>query len=355
MRVLSIASSLAHGGAETVLVDLVLGLSEHEHHVAHSTVTRGLTVHDPFLRRLARIGVPCHDVALDAIRDSRELRRFLADFQPDVVLFHWWGRDCLREWVDEARAVGLGRRPSFVCVLHHSGLPAPPGYDHYVLVTHTQMQHVPAGADVRVIHNGVDLARFRRSARRTRSGDRMVVGRVSRLSPDKVPLDWVRTAASYRLPRARFVIAGDGPLAPALREDVAALGVQDDFELPGYVERARVPALLQGFDVFCHVTSTAVESHPLALLEALAAGVPIVAESRGGIPEIVTHGVNGLLASSTHEIGDHLHALRRDDALREHLSLGARRTAPKFSLARQLAAYRRLLAEIDQTRRAVAA
>ena len=125
--------------------------------------------------------------------------------------------------------------------------------------------------------------------------------------------------------------------------------LEDHFELPGYVERERVPALLEGFDVFCHVTSTAVESHPLALLEALAAGVPIVAESRGGIPEIVTHGVNGLLASSTHEIGDHLHALRRDDALREHLSLGARRTAPKFSLARQLAAYRRLLAEIDQS------
>jgi glycosyltransferase involved in cell wall biosynthesis len=180
----------------------------------------------------------------------------------------------------------------------------------------------------------------------------MVVGRISRLSADKIPIDWVRTVAAYGLARTRFVVAGDGPLSDALRDDVNALGLGDRFELPGYVARARVPALLTRFDVFCHVTSTAVECHPLALLEALAAGVPVVAEARGGIPEIVTHGVNGLLASSREEIGEHLHTLRRNDALRTRLSVGARRTAPRFSLAGQLTAYRRLLADIDRERRA---
>lgn len=352
MKVLSIASSLTHGGAETVLVDLALGLSRHEHQVLHSTAARGRVPYRRFLVRLAGAGVRCHDVPLDALCDGRERRRILGDFQPDVVLFHWWGRDCLRTWVDEAPDYDRARRPSFVCVLHHAGIPAPPGYDRYVMVTRTQKEQVPAGSQIRMIPNGVDLSRFRSSGRRTRPRDRMVVGRVSRLSPDKIPVDWVRTAAAYGLPRTRFVIAGDGPLAVSLREDVAALGLDDHFELPGHVGPARVPALLKRFHVFCHVTSTAVECHPLALLEALAAGVPIVAEARGGIPEIVTHGVNGLLASSADEIGDHLHTLRRDDALRERLSLGARRTAPRFSLSRQVAAYRRLLAEIDRERRA---
>jgi glycosyltransferase involved in cell wall biosynthesis len=112
---------------------------------------------------------------------------------------------------------------------------------------------------------------------------------------------------------------------------------------------------LKRFDVFCHVTSTAVECHPLALLEALAAGVPIVAEARGGIPEVVTHGVNGLLASTPGEIGDHLRLLRRDEVLRKRLSMGARGTAARFSLQRQLEAYRRLLAEIGRERRAARA
>lgn len=352
MRVLSIASSLTHGGAETVLVDLALGLSEHTHRVAHASAARGYTAHAPFVRRLARAGVRCHDVPLEGLGEPRERQRLLADFQPDVVLLHWWGRDCLRAWVDDAGAVSPDRRPSFVCVLHHTGLPAPPGYDHYVMVTRSQLPYVPR-ARSRLIHNGVDLGRFR-VARAPRPEGCMVVGRISRLSHDKIPSDWVRTAAAYGLPRTRFVIAGDGPLAGALRDDVAALGLADDFELPGYVARASVPALLRRFDVFCHVTATAVECHPLALLEACAAGVPIVAEARGGIPEIVRHGVNGLLASSTDEIGEHLHALRRDDALRRRLAIGARHAASRFSLARQLAAYRRLLAEIDHERRAAA-
>lgn len=352
MRVLSIATSLTHGGAETVLVDLVLGLTGHEHCVAHSTAVRGRTPHLPFLRSLADAGVPCRDVALETFSDPRARRRFLADFRPDVVLFHWWGRDSLRTWVDDARSAGPDRRPSFVCVVHHNGTPAPRGYDHYVLVTRTQQPWVPPGAAVRIIPNGVDLARFRSPARRPRGDGRMVVGRVSRLSADKIPADWVRTAAAFGLPRTRFVIAGDGLLAPVLRDDVVRLGLEDDFELTGYVDRAHVPALLRRFDVFCHVTSTATESHPLALLEALAAGVPIVAEARGGVPEIVAHGVNGLLAASLGEIGDHLHALRRDQALRETLSRGARRTARRFSLTRQRTAYRLLLAQIDRERRA---
>jgi glycosyltransferase involved in cell wall biosynthesis len=353
VRILSIASSLSHGGAETVLVDLALGLSEHEHRVVHSTATRGAAPHVPFLRRLTRAGVRCDDISFDALATPRGRREILGEFQPDVVLLHWWGRDCVRRWVD-GEGDRARRRPSFVCVLHHAGIPAPSGYDHYVVVTRTQMGQVPAVSDSRVhlIHNGVDLARFRASARRPRAARRMVVGRLSRLSHDKIPVDWLRTAAAYALPQTRFVVAGDGPLLARLREDVVRLGLRDRFTLPGYVARVRVPALLERFDVFCHVTSTAVECQPLALLEALAAGVPIVAEDRGGIPEIVTHGVNGLLASTPREIGNHLHALRRDGDLRRRLSTGARRTAQRFSLRGQLNAYRGLLVDIDRAHRA---
>jgi glycosyltransferase involved in cell wall biosynthesis len=355
VRILSIASSLSHGGAETVLVDLVLGLSGHEHRVVHSTATRGAAPHGPFLRRLTRAGVRCDDISFDALATPRGRHEILGEFQPDVVLLHWWGRDCVRRWVDGDGDPACTRRPSFVCVLHHAGIPAPSGYDHYVVVTRTQMGQVPSVSDrrrVHLIHNGVDLARFRASARRRRATRRMVVGRLSRLSHDKIPVDWLQTAAAYALPQTRFIVAGDGPLLATLREDVVRLGLADRFTLPGYIARGRVPALLERFDVFCHVTSTAVECQPLALLEALAAGVPIVAEDRGGIPEIVTHGVDGLLASTAEEIGGHLHALRRDGALRRRLSTGARRTARRFSLRNQLNAYRRLLVDIDRERRA---
>jgi glycosyltransferase involved in cell wall biosynthesis len=78
----------------------------------------------------------------------------------------------------------------------------------------------------------------------------------------------------------------------------------------------------------------------------MAAGVPIVAESRGGIPEIVVDGENGLLADSIERVGEHLRRLRDDHSLRRRLSRGARATAEKFSLVKQISGYHQLLAEM---------
>jgi glycosyltransferase involved in cell wall biosynthesis len=353
MRLLSLVSSFTHGGAETVLVDLVRGLSEHEHCVAHSSATRGIAPHGPFLDALRQRGIRCVDVVLDTLGAPAGRGRALCGFEPDVVIHHWWGRDSLRPWLTDSQDRPPGRRPHFVCVLHHAGLAAPPGYDRYVLVAEAQRSSLSLlpGAHTHLIPNGVDLRRFRRRSQGVRRGDcPVVVGRVSRLTPDKISMDWVRTAASFGMPGVRFVIAGGGPLLPALRAEVDALGVADRFALPGYVSRQRVPALLETFDVFCHVTATAVECHPLAILEAMAAGLPVVAEARGGIPAIVAHGVNGLLASSPGEIGVLLRRLCGDVSLRDRLAVGARRTARRFSLARQLRSYRRLLAEIEEER-----
>jgi glycosyltransferase involved in cell wall biosynthesis len=318
----------------------------------HSSAVRGIEPHRPFIDILERAGVQCLDIALDALGSENERHRALHEFDPDVVIHHWWGRDSLRPWLRDCLERPLHRRPHFVCVLHHAGIPAPSGYDRYVLVASAQrpaLAHLP-GASVQVVPNGVDRRRFRRSTlTRDRQGP-VVVGRLSRLTPDKITGDWVRTAASFDIPNVRFVIAGSGPLLPVLRKEVEDLNLGSVFELPGYVSRSRVPSLLASFDVFCHVTSSAVESHPLALLESLAAGVPIVAEARGGIPEIVTHGVNGLLASSSGDVGTLLGRLCGDHNLRARLSAGARRTAGRFSLRRQVDGYRRLLAHIDGER-----
>jgi glycosyltransferase involved in cell wall biosynthesis len=352
VKVLSVIESLDHGGAETVLVDLVLGLREHAHRVIHFGSANGVPVHAPFVRALRAARVPCADAHWRCLVDPVARARVLAGFRPDVVLFHWWGKDPWLPWLTAARAGPRAARPAFVCVLHHAGARPAPGYDRYVLVAPNQaadVRHLPR-ARLRRIPNGVDLARFARTRRpaarpRRAGGDPapMVVGRLSNLRQVKVPADWVRTLAGFAVPGTRFVIAGDGPLRTALEADARALGAPGQFVFPGYVPRDRVPALLASFDVFCYATGEAEECHPLALLEALAAGIPIVAEARGGIPAIVRHERNGLLAGSVAEMGSHLHRLRRDPALRARLARGALVTAGRFSLARQLGRYRRLL------------
>jgi glycosyltransferase involved in cell wall biosynthesis len=252
------------------------------------------------------------------------------------VLYHWWGTDTLRPWLDEPGRPTDAPRPVFIAVLHRSGMTAPGGYDAYVLVTPTQREQV-AQVDrerVHVVPNGVDLSRFQTGSAPLAGTRPFTVGRLSNLRPGKIPEDWVRTAWSFGLAGARFVIAGDGPLRPSLEAQAWAVGGQETFRFPGYVPRGDVPRLLATFDVFCYVTSSAVECHPIALLEAAAAGVPIVAESRGGIPDIVDDGVSGLLTEEAAGIGPLLHRLRTDTVLRARLSAGARGVAARFHLRR---------------------
>ena len=330
MRVLSIIETLMHGGAETVLVDLVTRLTEHEHQLVHFSSSHHATVHPWIAQALREAGVP----SIDAPRESWQ-----TDFHPDLVVYHWWGQDPLRAWRDRVHLTPS--RPRFIAVLHRSGVPAPDGFDAYVLVSPTQRSQVAAidSARVHVIPNGVDLSRFPVSGPPTRPSQ-FTVGRISGLRSGKIPESWVQTIAGFGLNNARFVIGGDGDLRSALQRDADRRGVADHVEFTGYVSRNDVPRLLATFDVFCYVTSTAVECHPLALLEACAAGLPIVAQPRGGILDIVTNGANGLLGESNAEIGEHLRRLQHDRPLRDRLPEGARAVAQRFAIERQMERYR---------------
>jgi glycosyltransferase involved in cell wall biosynthesis len=223
---------------------------------------------------------------------------------------------------------------------------APYHYDRYVLVSQTQFDQVRHLEFRRIayIPNGVHLDRFGGAKRKL--SNELVVGRLSTLRDHKIEPEWPQQLASFEVPKSRFVIAGDGELLPQLRANALGTRIGNKFSFPGYIPHSSVPGLLQQFDVFCYSTSTAVECHPLALLEALASGLPIVAQARGGITEIVQHGVNGLLARSTAEIGDHLHRIQRDARLRERLAAGAVRSAQAFSVQRQIGHYRTLLANL---------
>jgi glycosyltransferase involved in cell wall biosynthesis len=350
MKILSVIESMAHGGAESVLVDLVTGLHEHEHRVVHFSSANGIRAAQTFIDTLRRHRVDCADVHWAQLRDDIGRAELLADFSPDVVFFHWWAKDPWMPWVWSLQDEPISRRPAFVCVLHHHGIRVMWGYDRYVLVTRSQLEQVRHVESKRVVvlPNGVDLRRFRKKQRKW--SDELVVGRVSNLNPNKIPPNLPSILASFELPKTKFIIAGDGEVMPKLRASALATRSADQFSFPGYVPRVAVPALLESFDVFCYTTSTAVECHPLALLEALAAGLPIVADARGGIPEIVKHNVNGLLSNSRAEMGAHLNRLRRDEHLRRRLGEGALATARQFSGARQLDAYRALLADIERQR-----
>ena len=121
-----------------------------------------------------------------------------------------------------------------------------------------------------------------------------VVVQIGNLKPQKAPLDFVRVAAivASSFPEVHFVIAGDGPLRKQVEDLADELGIADRFHLPGWWRD--VPALLAATDVA--VLTSRHEGLPRAVVEALAAGVPVVATAVDGTPEVVHDGVNGMLA-----------------------------------------------------------
>ena len=122
--------------------------------------------------------------------------------------------------------------------------------------------------------------------------------------------------------RARLLILGDGPLRARLEARARSLGLAASVIFAGY--RTNVPAIVRTCDVF--VLSSRFEGLPVAVAEAMAVGVPVVASAVGGVPEIVTPEVTGLLVppEDPHALSAALSRILDDEDLRRRLSEAAR-------------------------------
>lgn len=150
-------------------------------------------------------------------------------------------------------------------------------------------------AQYRVILNGIDLERFR--AERTPDGDLVLM--VGRLAPQKRPELAIRALALARTqrPTMELVMAGSGDVGGDLRRLAHQLGVGEAVHLLG--PRNDVPDLLSRAG--CVLATSVYEGCSLAILEAMAAGVPVVAVRFGGVDELVEHDVTGLLCNDRPE------------------------------------------------------
>ena len=180
-----------------------------------------------------------------------------------------------------------------------------------------------------VIHNGIDSSRAR--AAEAHPGPLRLVT-VGRLQAPKDAVTLVRALALVQGPRFDAIVVGDGPDRPAVEDEVRSRGLEPTVELAG--EREDVPEILAGADVF--VLSSLSEGLPLSILEAMAAGLPVVASSVGGIPEVVIDGETGLLVppGDPQSLAAAIERLLADPALRRRLGEAGRiRVAEHFDLA----------------------
>lgn len=227
-----------------------------------------------------------------------------------------------------------------------------------VVCRHSYLHALGCGANPKQVHlvtNGVDTEVFcpgrqRAGALRARFGigaDAFLAGFVGRLSWEKGPDVFLRAALAVHTvrPDTHFVLIGDGPMQSQLVAFIKQFGLGHRVHLAG-IQTAMA-------DVFGELDALVSSSHseamPLAILEAMASGVPVVACKVGGVADLVQHGVTGWLANE----GDHeglatrLVDLIDDDFLRLEAGRASRQRAEqRFPLSLHVEATHKLLARL---------
>jgi glycosyltransferase involved in cell wall biosynthesis len=201
--------------------------------------------------------------------------------------------------------------------------------------------------------NGVDTRRFHprpRGGLRASLGlaaDAALLGFVGRLSPEKGPEVFLRVCGQLagRGVQAQAVIVGDGPMHASLQRQAAELGLAGRLHFLGL--RDDVDELYGELDVL--VSSSHAEAMPLAVMEGMASGLPVIATRVGGVPELVAHGETGWLVApgDCADMAARCAALLADAPLRRRLGDAARRRAvERFDLRDGLVQLDRLLTRL---------
>ena len=211
-----------------------------------------------------------------------------------------------------------------------------------------------------VVRNGIDLRRFDELAARAAEGPvpegGPIVAVVANLWPVKDHRTLIEAAAlvQRRIPDVRFALVGDGPERDHLQRRIGELGLRDAVHLLG--TRYDVPAILARSSAFC--LPSRAEGLSNAIMEAMAAALPVVATDAGGNAELVRHGSTGFVVP----IGDAASMAARlvdvlsDPRLARQMGRRGRAVADRaLSLERKRAAYRELYCSVLDNRRPILA
>lgn len=196
---------------------------------------------------------------------------------------------------------------------------------------------------IATIANGLDIDRFAVPKQEARPRAARIVTTVANLRPGKGHDVLLKAAARLvrRVPDIRFRIIGDGPRRRDLERQTAALRIASHVDFLGY--RSDVPELLRSSDIFA--LPSFMEASPNALIEAMAASVPIVATRVGGIPEAIEHERNGILVppGDDRALAAGIARLMKRPQIAARLADAARQTAAsRFSFDRMVSEFQQL-------------
>lgn len=310
MRVMQMVQSLARGGAERLTLELSLGLREAGHEtlvvtlldenahaeteyasVTSSSLVHGKTLRWPWYlpRAMSRLKAVVRewkpDLLLTHSQNVAVVAALAAPIPPVIQIVHsyWeavsgtpaqeWRWSAIARWTFRR----LGRRGIVV---------ARPLVENSICYLGCPPDRI------RCITNGIRLEKFP-FTRRAVSATHPRIGTVGSLTEFKRPDLAIRAFAllKERMPGARLSIVGEGPLRHELERLRGEFGLTGDVELPGVC--SDVPARLASWDLYWQMSRF--EGLPLAVTEAMASGVPVIASDVPGLREMISDGISGIL------------------------------------------------------------
>jgi len=310
IRVVEVLATGTSGGAQEHVLGLVSRMDHARFDVSVVSLSPGSAA-----RKLERAGfevlvIDEHD---DAIATGA-LAAHLVDVRPDVIHNHMYRA----ELVGTRAAIALGevghRRPYIVSTVHSSRVRSEedremlrvltPAMDQLIAVSKMIEDKLVAEgrttAPITRIYNGVDLSRYERVEACCTLPDEygmepgsQIVGVVARLEPEKGHPTLLEAwpPVLRAVPDAYLLIVGEGSRREALEAQTRDLRIAHRVVFTG--RRDDVPSVTAALDVA--VLPSYREAQGLSILEALALSRPVVASNVGGIPEMITDGVNGIL------------------------------------------------------------
>jgi glycosyltransferase involved in cell wall biosynthesis len=368
IRVLEILATLKRAGAERMAVSLASRLD------ASRFESGVVSLFDPFEGglepELGAAGVPVWHLGKRPGLDVRmigRLRRVMREFRPTVVQTHSYVlRYSLPAAAGLARAVMVhtvhnvaARETDFVGrTLHRAvfgGRVAAVAVGEEVRRSYREWYGQEPAATIR---NGIETSAFHlpearrqwRAANGFRESDFLAVS-VGRLDPQKNPVMLVEAfgRALGGVAGGRLLLVGQGSLRGEVAARARELGLAERVNLLGV--RPDVAQVLAASDLF--VMASDWEGTPLAVMEAMAAGLPVVATAVGGVPELVKDGETGLLcpAGDLGTLAEEMGRLARDGLLRRAMGCAGLARSAEFSVDRMVAEYAALFERLTGGRR----
>lgn len=349
MRILHVISSLGAGGAEVYVRDLSIEMVRSGHHVAVAYISAATSLgascqfESEFKTILVANGIDFFEVGHACrrffLRGGLRLRRILNEFQPDVVHSHLYFGILFK-------VLSFVRTP--LVYTHHNHRLGKGGFfypvfniivNRYIGISVDCAEAIAsAGAkNVAVIYNGVNPQRLCIKENYPLNDEKVKVMSVGSLCEQKNFGLLLQSFSKMfdRCPdlrrRVSLRIAGEGPLMNDLRESIINLNLSDCINLLG--NRRDIPQLLADSDLF--VMSSKWEGLPIALLEAMMTGLPVVVTDVGGCRDVVDACGAGLVVppNDATRLSEALETLICDAAKRSSISITAKRAAKTYSIS----------------------